>query len=197
MNSDQDRRPESAPSTEQQILAATVGARTPLNSTIRLEPYDPQWPSHYAKLEAEIRDALGAKALMIEHVGSTSVPGLCAKPVIDVVLAVPDSADESAYVPALERLGYSLRIREPDWFEHRMLKPPGIDGNVHVFSGACAEIGRMLAFRDWLRSNEDDRSLYLRTKQELAARTWKYVQNYADAKSEVVSAILARAIRSG
>ncbi len=197
MKGDQDRRPERAPSTEQQILAATVGARTPFNSTIRLEPYDPQWPSHYAKLEAEIRDALAAKALTIEHVGSTSVPGLSAKPVIDVVLTVPDSADESAYVPALERLGYGLRVREPDWFEHRMLKPPGIDGNVHVFSETCAEIGRMLAFRDWLRSHEDDRSLYQRTKQELAARTWKYMQNYADAKSDVVREILARALGPG
>jgi len=151
----------------------------------------------YAKLEGQIRDALGAKALMIEHVGSTSIPRLSAKPVIDVVLAVSDSADESSYVPPLARLGYVLRIREPDWFEHRLLKSPAIDGNIHVFSQSCEEIARMLAFRDWLRTNEDDRNLYERKKRELAAHTWKYTQNYADAKSDVVRDILDRALGAG
>jgi GrpB-like predicted nucleotidyltransferase (UPF0157 family) len=194
---DKDRPPKNIPLTEQQILAATVGDRVPLNNTIQLAPYNPEWPRMYTRLERQILDALGAKALMIEHVGSTSVPGLCAKPVIDMVLAVSDSADEASYVPPLERAGYVLRIREPDWFEHRMLKPSAMDGNVHVFSRACPEIDRMLAFRDWLRANEDDRTLYERTKQELAARTWKHVQNYADAKSEVVAEILERALGAG
>jgi GrpB-like predicted nucleotidyltransferase (UPF0157 family) len=194
---DKDRPPKNMPLTEQQILAATVGDRVPLNSTIALAPYNPEWPCRYAKLERQIRDALGANALMIEHVGSTSVPGLCAKPIIDMVLAVSDSADEGSYVPPLERAGYVLRIREPDWFEHRMLKPSGSDANVHVFSRACPEIDRVLAFRDWLRANEDDRKLYERKKQELAARTWKHVQNYADAKSAVVAEILGRALRAG
>jgi GrpB-like predicted nucleotidyltransferase (UPF0157 family) len=170
---DRERRPKNVPATEEQIRAATVGTRVPLNKTIDLEFYNPEWPRLYAELEQQIREALGAKALMIAHVGSTSVPGLSAKPVIDVVLAVPDSADEGSYLPPLERLGYVLRIREPDWFEHRMLKSPVIDGNVHVFSRGCPEIGRMLAFRDWLRINDDDQKLYERTKQELAARTWK------------------------
>jgi GrpB-like predicted nucleotidyltransferase (UPF0157 family) len=179
---------------EQQIIAATVGQRVPLNNTINLEPYNPEWPRMYATLERQIRHALDTKALTVEHVGSTSVPGLSAKPIIDVVLVVSDSADEASYVPPLERAGYVLRIREPDWFEHRMLKSSGIDGNIHVFSRACPEIDRVLAFRDWLRVNVDDRRLYERTKQELAARTWKYVQNYADAKAEVVAAILERAL---
>jgi GrpB-like predicted nucleotidyltransferase (UPF0157 family) len=182
---------------EEKLLAATVGDVIPLNTTITLKPYNPAWPSTYAELERQMREALGATALMIEHVGSTSVPGLSAKPIIDVVLAVADSADEGSYASPLERLGYVLRIREPDWFEHRMLKPSGIDGNIHVFSRACPEIDRMLAFRDWLRINDDDRRLYERTKQELAARTWKHVQNYADAKSDVVAEILGRAPGAG
>jgi GrpB-like predicted nucleotidyltransferase (UPF0157 family) len=191
---DKEQRPKNTPVTEEQLIAVTVGKINPLNKTIELEPYNPEWPSMYATLEGQIRDALGAKALMIEHVGSTSVPGLSAKPVIDMVLAVSNSADESSYIPPLERLGYVLRIREPDWFEHRLLKPPAIDGNIHVFSHSCEEIGRMLTFRDWLRINDDDRKLYERTKQELAARTWKYMQNYADAKSDVVREILDRAL---
>ena len=195
--SDKERRLGNTPMTEDRLLATTVGKRKPLNKAIDLEPYNPEWPSMYARLEGQIRDALGAKALMIEHVGSTSVPGLSAKPVIDMVLAVLDSADESSYLPLIEPLGYVLRIREPDWFEHRLLKSPAIDGNIHVFSQSCEEIARMLAFRDWLRTNEDDRSLYERKKRELAAHTWKYTQNYADAKSDVVRDILDRALGAG
>lgn len=183
--------------TEDRLLAVTVGKRDPLNEPIELVPYDLAWPARYAVLEAQIREALGPKALMVEHVGSTSVPGLAAKPIIDVVLAVLDSADESSYVPLLESLGYVLRIREPDWFDHRMLKSPEIDGNIHVFSHSCEEISRMLTFRDWLRTNGRDRRLYEQKKHELAARTWKHTQNYADAKSDVVRDILDRAFGAG
>jgi len=146
--------------------------------------------------EQRIRAALGERALMIEHVGSTSVPGLAAKPVIDICLVVPDSSDEPAYVPALEGAGYVLWIREPEWFEHRLFKGPDTAVNLHVYSEECVEIERYLLFRDRLRTNPADRELYLRTKRELAARPWKYVQNYADAKTAVVEAVIARA-RSG
>ena len=130
--------------------------------------------------------------MLLEHVGSTSIPGLSAKPIIDMVLAVDDSTDEISYVAPLVAAGYVLRIREPEWFEHRLLKSPVIDGNIHVFSQGCEEIDRMLAFRDRLRSSDADRKLYERTKHKLAARSWKYVQNYVDAKSHVVRDILTR-----
>ena len=87
-----------------------------------------------------------------------------------------------------------LRIREPDWYEHRLFKGPDTNVNVHTFSTGCEEVERMVAFRDWLRANDDDRDLYLNAKRELAAREWKYVQNYADAKSAVVEEIVARAL---
>ena len=109
------------------------------------------------------------------------------------MLAVPDSSDESAYVPDMEAAGYVLRIREPDWFEHRLFKGPDTNVNLHTFTEGCPEIDRMLAFRDWLRAHDDERDLYERTKQELAAREWRFIQHYADAKSEVVEAIIARA----
>jgi GrpB-like predicted nucleotidyltransferase (UPF0157 family) len=124
------------------------------------------------------------------------VPGLIAKPIIDIVLVVADSADEASYVPALAAEGYVLRIREPDWHQHRLLKGPETDVNLHVFSVGSAEVERMLRFRDLLRANPETRELYAKTKRELARRTWKYVQNYADAKSEVVEAILASAVPS-
>ena len=134
------------------------------------------------------------KALLVEHAGSTSVPGLAAKPIIDIVLVVADSSDETSYVPELETAGYVLRIREPDWFEHRCFKGPDTNVNLHTFSDGCEEVATMLAFRDRLRADDADRRLYEDAKRELAAREWKYVQNYADAKSEVVQAILARAL---
>jgi len=163
-------------------------------TSIYLAPYDPNWPKHFRLHADRIRDALGERALLLEHVGSTSVPGLSAKPTIDMVLAVSNSADEPSYVPPLEARGFVLRIREPDWFKHRLLKPPSPEANLHVFSFGCEEIVRMLAFRDWLRTHDDDRQLYEQAKRRLAARTWQDTQNYADAKSEVVQEILGRAL---
>src|SRR5262245_26550990 len=110
-----------------------VGERKPLNGTVYLAPYDPDWPSQFSSHARRIREALAEKVLLLEHVGSTAVPGLSAKPVIDVVLAVEDSADEASYVSALEEQGFVLEIREPGWFEHRLLKAPDFAGNLHVF----------------------------------------------------------------
>jgi GrpB-like predicted nucleotidyltransferase (UPF0157 family) len=181
------------PMTEEQIRAAVIGELKPLDSPIKLAEYDPAWPKLFRREEERIRDALGERVLRLEHIGSTSVPGLAAKPIIDVCLAVPDSSDEDAYLPALEAAGYMLRIREPDWFEHRCFKGPDTNVNLHVYSEGCREIDRNLLFRDRLRTNRADRELYERTKRDLVMRQWKYVQNYADAKTAVVEEIIARA----
>ncbi len=164
-----------------------------LRRHVELVGYDAGWPALFAREEERIRGALGPAALLVEHAGSTSVPGLAAKPCIDIVLAVPDSAAEPSYLPALEAAGYVLRIREPDWFEHRVLKGPDTNVNLHVFSDGCAEVDRMLLFRDWLRRSDADRDRYERAKRELARRTWRHVQHYADAKGPVVQEIMARA----
>ncbi len=181
------------PQTEEQILAVQVGPVAPLNGPISIADYDPEWPRLFAREAERVRAVLGDRVLMLEHVGSTSVPGLAAKPRIDMLLVVPDSADEPAYVPDMEAAGYTLVIREPDWYQHRVFKGPDVDINLHVFSPGCTEIERMRLFRDWLRGNVADRELYERTKRELARREWKYTQNYADAKTAVVEEILARA----
>jgi GrpB-like predicted nucleotidyltransferase (UPF0157 family) len=160
---------------------------------ITLAPYDPAWPSIYEREAVRIRAALGPTVVRLEHVGSTSVPGLAAKPVIDIDLEVPDSTDEAAYVPLLEAAGYRFTVREPAWWQHRFFTRSVPKVQVHTFSRGCEEVDRMVAFRDWLRTHDDDRELYERTKRELAARTWAFVQDYADAKSEVVEAINARA----
>ena len=179
--------------TEDELRAVTIGPLQPLTGNVLVVDYDPAWPRQFEGEAKKIRTALGERALLLEHAGSTSVPGLAAKPIIDIVLVVSDSSDEAAYVPPLEAAGYVLRIREPDWYQHRLLK--GIDPavNLHVFSPGCEEIERMLLMRDWLRAHDDDREFYARAKRELAERTWKYTQNYADAKTPVVQEILARA----
>ena len=195
--SEQFRAATHVPMTEEQMRAVQVGELAPLVGRIQIVDYDPDWPRLFEREAKRVQDTLGNRVLLIEHVGSTSVPGLAAKPKIDVLLVVADSADEQAYVPALEAAAYVLRIREPDWYEHRMLKGPDTDINLHVFSSGCPEIDRMLLFRDWLRNHAADRRLYERTKRELASLDWKYTQNYADAKTAVVEEILARARGDG
>jgi GrpB-like predicted nucleotidyltransferase (UPF0157 family) len=189
--------PDKVPLTsEEDIRRGTVGPVAFHNAPIVLVEYDPRWPAIFDREADRIRARLASLAIRVEHVGSTSVPGLAAKPIIDIVLAVPDSADEAAYVPALEAAGYVLRGRQPDWFEHRMFKGPEADINLHVFSAGEAEIERMVLFRDWLRSHDDDRDAYLRVKRALAQRSWRYVQHYADSKSAIVQEIMARARRT-
>jgi GrpB-like predicted nucleotidyltransferase (UPF0157 family) len=178
---------------DEQYEAVTVGGPPPQYQEVVIADYDPIWPHWFESAAFRIREGLGDKVLQLDHVGSTSVRGLPAKPLIDINIVVADTTDEDAYVPPLEAIGYVLRIREPDWFEHRMLRGFDPPVNLHVFNPGCEEVERMLRFRDHLRTNEADRELYARTKRELAAKEWKYVQNYADAKSEVVQDILARA----
>lgn len=165
------------------------------DAEIRLVDPDPQWAEQFTRQRERIAAALGPRARQVEHVGSTSVPGLAAKPVIDIDLAVANSVDEDDYVPQLEAAGFVLRHREPDWYQHRFLRDDESQVQIHVFSVGCPEIERMLRFRDRLRHHPEDRELYERTKRELAGRRWQFVQDYADAKSDVIGAILSRAPR--
>ncbi len=157
--------------------------------------YDPRWPGQFQKHAEILARALGGKALAIEHVGSTSVPALAAKPIIDIDIIVQDSSDESAYLPALVQAGYVLRVREPDWHQHRMFRTPELDVHVHIFSPGCVEFTRHLAFRDHLRACAEDRLRYESVKRKLAGEDWPDMNAYARAKTEVVEQILARALR--
>ena len=183
----------STPTTDDELQKNTVGELKPHNAPITLVEYDSSWPELFEQESNRIHSVLGSKALQIEHVGSTSIPGLCAKPIIDILLVVKDSADESSYVPALAAAGYVLQIREPDWFEHRLFKGPDTDINLHVFSLGTSEIDRMLRFRDWLRTNDTDRDKYAQVKRSLAKNKWRHVQHYANAKTSIVQEIMKRA----
>lgn len=177
---------------DEQIRAATIGELSEIAGPIELVEYDPSWSERFESERERIVAALGEHARAIEHVGSTAVPGLAAKPIVDVLLIVADSSDEESYVPALEAAGFHLRVREPDWYEHRMLKSPDSAVNLHVFSEGSPEAERMVGFRDRLRRDDQDRERYAAAKRELARKTWKYLQHYADAKASIVEDILAR-----
>jgi len=180
------------PKSGSEDAGSVIGPPEALNGPIVLVEYQPEWPSQYEREASRIRAALADRALVVEHVGSTSVPGLAAKPRIDILLVVPNSGDEASYIPDLVAAGYVLRIREPDWHEHRVFKGPDVDLNLHTFSADCREIERMVRFRDRLRSDAEDRAHYEQTKRSLARRTWKVTQDYADAKADVVDTILSR-----
>jgi GrpB-like predicted nucleotidyltransferase (UPF0157 family) len=157
---------------------------------------DPAWPRHYAELAGRIRKALDRRVLHLEHVGSTSVPGLAAKPIIDIDLTVADPGREQDYVPTLERVGFKLVIREPWWYGHRALVADEPRCNLHVFGPDSAELARHLIFRDWLRDNPDDRDRYAATKQQAAAEAnagGEHVMQYNARKQQIIREIYHRA----
>ena len=155
-------------------LEAINAARAKLGiwkpSLVEVVAPDPVWPQSYGVVCARVAAALGDRVLAIEHVGSTAVPGLWAKPMIDVDLTVADSADEDAWLPDLDSAGFALRVREPDWEEHRVLRCQKPTANLHVFSPGAREPQRHRMFRDWLRAHQEDRDRYSEVKRELAAR---------------------------
>ena len=162
----------------------------PEHRRIVIEAYDPAWPERFSAVAHRVVGALGADALSLEHVGSTSVPGLAAKPVVDALLTVHDVEDEAAYVPRLEAAGLVLRVREPG---HRMLRTQERDVHLHVHEPDHPEVAAMQDLRDWLRVSAPDRELYAATKRSLAERDWPDMNHYAAAKSDVVQAVLGRA----
>jgi GrpB-like predicted nucleotidyltransferase (UPF0157 family) len=164
-----------------------------------VEP-DPTWPAQYAALAARIRAALGAAVLAMEHVGSTSVPGLPAKAIVDIDVTVADSRDEATYVPALEAAGFELRIREPGWHEHRCFAAIGTPRcNLHVWSPDSPEAVRHTLLRDWLREHPDDRRRYAAAKRAAAAESnaaGEVVMDYNRRKEPVIREILERVFRA-
>jgi GrpB-like predicted nucleotidyltransferase (UPF0157 family) len=164
-----------------------IGGHEP--GPIRIADYDPRWPHRFEAERAIIVAALGARVRLVEHIGSTSVPGLAAKPIVDILVALDDVEDETGYRSSLEDAGYVLRVREP---AHRMFRTVAKDVHVHLWPTGSTDIARHLRFRDRLRESAADRELYERTKRELAARAWCDTNDYAEAKSAVISAIVER-----
>ena len=164
----------------------------PEKRAIVIEDYDPAWTARFEQAQAALSQALGAKAHRIEHFGSTAVPGLGAKGIIDVMVTVDDADDEDDYGPSLTQAGFDIRVRQPG---HRMYRPPSHDVHVHILTEGSEGAKVRLLFRDWLRHDEHDRRLYEETKRELARKDWDATNDYSEAKGAVVAEILARAHR--
>ena len=165
-----------------------IGGREPASITV--VDHDARWRQRFEEFAQRVRCAMGEQVFACEHIGSTSVPGLAAKPIIDMLLTVANVTDEAAYVPPLESVGFELRVREPD---HRMLRTKARDVHLHVYEPDRIEVRDYLDLRDWLRVDRADRALYAETKRRLAQRPWRDMNDYADAKSEVVRDVLGRA----
>lgn len=180
-------------STPDELAAAWVGGPRPAPRPVVIAEYDPAWPALFAAERARLERLLGPAMLSLEHIGSTSVPGLAAKPIIDLDLVVADSGDEPAYRPQLEAGGYRLVVREPNWHQHRMFKGPDTDINLHVFSPGAAELTRHLAVRDWLRTHPQDRDRYAAAKRRLATKHSSDIQAYTDGKDGIIDVIYRRA----
>jgi len=171
---------------------AGILVRGPRPVWVTLADHSPLWPTLFAERRAELRRTLGARARLIEHIGSTSVPELAAKPIIDIVVGIDDPDDEPAYLADLLAAGYDLRVREP---HHRCLRigEPEQPVNLHCYPPDHDEVRKYLLFRDRLRADAADRKLYEDTKRSLADRQWPDINFYAEAKGPVIDEILARA----
>jgi GrpB-like predicted nucleotidyltransferase (UPF0157 family) len=176
----------------EQMAAGLVGEPPRRWKSIVIEDHDPAWADRFAAASSLLNEVLGGLIINVEHVGSTSVPGLAAKPIIDIDLLIEDTTEESRYIPALERLGYRLVLREPWWHGHRMLVSPAEDVNLHVWPQDAPEPVRHRLFRDWLRSHPEDRELYATTKRRLARDTAHQPGDYSLAKNDVIDDIYAR-----
>lgn len=178
------------PMTDEQLAA--VLARPLQPTAVTLVEHDPAWALRFERRAAELRAALGERVLQLEHHGSTSVPGLAAKPIVDIVLCVADPDDDPAYVPDLESLGYAMRVREPG---HRCLRAgePDEPVNLHCWAPDDPEVRRVLTFRDHLRAHPADRERYAAVKRDLAQHEWRDINYYAAAKGPVIREILGRA----
>lgn len=157
---------------------------------LELHSHNDHWADIYLDHRSRIVDALAGADFGVEHIGSTSVPGLAAKPIIDILVTVDDITAEEDYLGALLNAGYELRVREPG---HRLVRTPARDVHVHIYEHDDPAVDEYLLFRDRLRSDADDRVLYENTKRTLLSRRWVDMNDYADAKTEVIMAIRQRA----
>ncbi|EEA25263.1 hypothetical protein TMatcc_006514 [Talaromyces marneffei ATCC 18224] len=185
--------PKSTPLQRRRSLIEQISHR--LDKPITIIEYDIIWPEQFSIVHQRIQQALGNRVLAIEHIGSTSVPGLPAKAVIDVDIIIADPTQEADYVPALEAAGFQFVFREPFWYDHRFFGLEEPYANVHVFAPDCPEHLRHVAFRDWLRECAEDRLLYASVKREAAEVTCQdggTVMDYNDRKAFVIRDILSR-----
>ncbi|KKY35462.1 hypothetical protein UCDDA912_g04511 [Diaporthe ampelina] len=192
--------PPSAITTTPDVVAPMeMLAKRPGRRGLHVVEHNPAWADDFSDLRSRIRAALGAAALDIHHVGSTSVRGLPARSVIDIDLVVADPADEASYVPALEAAGFTLYFRQPAYYGHRFLGCQTPDTNIHVYGPECPDVARHLIFREWLSGHPGDRDRYAAVKREVAVVAEEKGESgnqYGKRKEWVIREILDRAFRA-
>lgn len=160
---------------------------------IEIVPYSSAWPHQFQDHSTRIKDAIGEVALRIEHIGSTSVERLAAKPIIDILVVIADPSKEELYLQSLLNAGYELRVREPDYDNHRMFRTTERDVHIHIYPPSSEEVERYLIFRDFLRTNPEARDEYAALKQKLSESNWKDMNEYSAAKTSFIDEIITRA----
>lgn len=160
---------------------------------IKIVPYSQNWPIQFQNHAKRIKNALGSVALRIEHIGSTSVEELAAKPIIDILVVIADPSQEELYLPALVDAGYELRVREPEYDNHRMFRTPERDVHIHIYPPHSEEVERYLLFRDFLRNNPRVRGEYANLKQKLSESNWKDMNEYSSAKTSFIDGVINQA----
>ncbi|MCJ1436695.1 hypothetical protein MMC27_006076 [Xylographa pallens] len=189
-----------APYEDKPELVERVAFRTVHPSITILEP-NPEWPRRFEEVKERLQKALGALILDIAHSGSTSVPGLPAKDIIDVDLTLKDATDEASYVKPLDEAGFRFLLREPQWYQHRFFVenwPNAYHVNLHVWGPDSPEVARHRILRNWLLKTPADRELYAKVKREAAERTavaGDSMMGYTQRKEKTIQEILGRAFR--
>ena len=164
-----------------------------MTEPIELSPYDPSWPAAFEHERVLIAPILGPNAIRIEHMGSTSIPGLPAKPIIDVIVLVDDLAAARSAIPALEATGYSFWADNPDKSKLFLVRglplAPHRTHHLHIYDNAD-EVDRHLIFRDRLRARPDLRDAYLALKTDLASRFRTDREAYTNHKTDFIDGVV-------
>ena len=164
------------------------------DDAIVVAPYDPAWHVLFRAQAADLRAALGDVALRIDHIGSTSVPGLAAKPIVDVQISVADFEPLDAYRRPLERLGYVFRAENPERTKRYFRESPG-QRRTHIHVRRAGSFSEQLAllFRDYVRAHSAEADAYAALKRELAESHRHDRQAYTEAKQPFIWEVIARA----
>jgi GrpB-like predicted nucleotidyltransferase (UPF0157 family) len=157
---------------------------------VQLVPYDPQWPIEFDKERLEIEKAIGADILSVDHIGSTSIPGLCAKPIIDILIGLKDFGDGFRCVSALEKLGYTFRGEHGIPGRHYFRKGSPRTHHLHMYTRGTPDWQHHILFRDYLRAHAAQRDSYAELKTALAKQYPENREKYLDGKAAFIQNII-------
>jgi GrpB-like predicted nucleotidyltransferase (UPF0157 family) len=158
-----------------------------------LSEYDPKWPIEFEKEKKLITSAVGPVDILIEHVGSTAVAGLCAKPIIDILIGIPNFADGFSLVAPLEEIGYEFKGKNGIIGRHFFAKGLLRTHHIHMVEKNSTFWKEHVLFRDFLRNNDIDKQKYALLKKNLAQAYKSDRDGYTNAKADFIRSIIQKA----